>query len=482
LSARSFFTAERALSWRQVGVSLFATNLSSIALVGLAGGGYQSGIAVFNYEWMAALILVAFASFFLPSFYANGLNTTSAQLGRRYDRRIGVMLSLVTVVLAVAVELAGALYAGARVLGLVLPHMPFALLIAVLGAASALLAMGDGLKLIVKAQVAQFILLLAASAVVSGAAFLAAGGVHGAFEGLSPERMSLIRPASDPVVPWTGLLLGVPVLGFYFWCSNQVMVQRVLAARTLDDARLGCVLAGALKLLVLFLLIMPGVWAAKIFPDLASADDAYAALVLRLLPPPLIALVMTALLGATLTAAASNLNAVSTLIVFDFVKPLRKTAEGEGLVLAGRIAILAVTAVVVLWTPQITRFPSLWNYLQGVLAYVTPPFVALFIVSQMWSAATARGGFWGLIAGLSFGAALLAAQGLGLVALHFLVAAFAIFVVSGLTLVLVSGAGARDDDGARRARLSPAGRSGLAYRIAAPLLLATTAVVVWVFR
>src|SRR5688572_15233812 len=179
-------------------MSLFATNLSSVALVGLAGGAYQAGIVVFNYEWTGAIVLITFAALFLPSFYRNNLVTVSAQLGQRYDRRVGVMLSLVTIVLGVFVELSGALYAGARVLTVVRPDVSLTTAIVVLATIAALIAFSGGLRLIVKAQVVQFLLLLASSLIVSVTAFNAAGGLPEAFTSVPAERLSLIRPADDP--------------------------------------------------------------------------------------------------------------------------------------------------------------------------------------------------------------------------------------------------------------------------------------------
>jgi SSS family solute:Na+ symporter len=419
-------------------MSLFATNLSSVALVGLAGGAYQAGIVVFNYEWMATVVLITFAALFLPAFYRDNLVTVPAQLGQRYDRRVGVMLSLVTIILGVFVEMSGALYAGARVLTVARPDISLAGAIAGLAGIAALIAFSGGLRLIVKAQVVQFALLLASSLIVALSAFQAAGGLPEAFSAVPAERLSLIRPVDDPTLPWIGLLLGVPVLGFYFWCSNQVMVQRVLAARDLHQARLGCLFAGLLKLTVLFLLVMPGVWTERLYPDLANADDAYAALVLRLLSPPLMLIVLLALLGAALSATAATLNAISTLVAFDFFKVMKPAASDAQLVRAGRITAAVATLLVVVWAPRIEEFPSLWSYMQAVLSYVTPPFVALFVVGWFYPAATARAGFLALMAGLALGATLLMLQASAVLQIHFLIAAFAIFATSGVVLVLLS--------------------------------------------
>jgi len=250
---------------------------------------------------------------------------------------------------------------------------------------------------------------------------------------VSAASLSLIRPASDAALPWPGLLFGVPILGLYFWCTNQLMVQRVLSARNLDHGRWGCLFAGFLKLSVLFIMVLPGTCALLIYPHLKTGDLVFPRLVFGLLPPGLVGLAVAGFLSAVMSSSTSALNAAASIAALDLVPRLlpRRLLTGE--VQTGRIVTVVVLCIAVLWAPEIARFPSLWQYLQSVLAYTVPPVVAIYLAGIFWPRANATGAVAALGVGFGTGLVLMAAQNI-----QFLLAAPVIFVISLAVLIAVS--------------------------------------------
>ena len=384
-----YFLASRATRWPAIGLAMLAANMSSTALVALAGGAYAIGISVYNYEWTATVILVFFCLFLLPAVIRSQTYTMPEFLERRYDRRVRVQFALMSLFLIIFVDAAAVLYCGALVCRLLFPAWPLWLLVAALAAAAGLYTTLGGLRAVIYTEAVQAVVLLAGALMISISAFSRAGGWHTVMAGVNPSAISLIRPIGDAGVPWPGLLLGIPLLGFYYWCTNQSIVQRVLSAKNIDHARWGALFAGLLKLPVLFLIVLPGTCALLLFPHLPRADAVYPTLILRLLPAGLIGLVVAGFIASTMVSIASMLNSASTLITMDVVRPLRPGLGDRRVVKVGQWCTVALLAAAVAWAPQLQLFPSLWQYLQAVLAYVVPPVVALFICGMFWRAATA---------------------------------------------------------------------------------------------
>jgi SSS family solute:Na+ symporter len=240
-------------------------------------------------------------------------------------------------------------------------------------------------------------------------------------------------------VPWPGLLFGIPILGFYYWCTNQNIVQCVLTARSVEHARWGTLFAGLLKLSVLFLVVLPGTCALLLFPHLPRADVVYANLILHLLPDGLVGLVVAAFIAATLVGTASLLNSASTLITLDVVRRFRPDLGDERSIRIGRIATACLMLFAVAWAPQLYRFSSLWQYLQGVLAYVVPPIVVVFLMGKFWKGANAQGAKVTLFLGSLCGLALFLLNGVFKVThLHFLYVAPLLAVLDAMILLAVS--------------------------------------------
>ena len=271
-SSEDYFLAGRNMTWPIVGISLFAANIGSNTLIGLTSDAFQTNVAVYNYEWMAAVVLVVFGIFFLPFYLKSKVYTMPEFLERRYDTRTRYLFSGITIIGNVIIDTASGLYAGNLILKIMFPAVPSWIIIAFLAFAAAAYTIPGGLSSVVHTEVIQAILLILGSILVTYFAFSEVGGWKGMIDGLnelkeagaieksSSEVMSLIRPNSNKAMPWLGLILGVPLLGFYFWANNQFMVQRVLSAKDLNHGRWGAIFAGLLKLPVLFIMVIPGVW------------------------------------------------------------------------------------------------------------------------------------------------------------------------------------------------------------------------------
>jgi SSS family solute:Na+ symporter len=386
-----YFLASRATNWPVIGLALLASNMSSTALVGLAGGAYALGISVYDYEWSAIVILVFFCLFLLPSIIRSQNYTMPEFLERRYDGRVRLHFALLTLFLNIFVDSAGVLYSGSLVCQLLFPGWPLWLIVALLAGTAGLYTTLGGLRAVIYTEAVQAVVLMLGALMISIGAFSRAGGWNAVMRGVDPSAISLIRPIGDPSVPWPGLLLGIPLLGFYYWCTNQSIVQRMLSAKNIDHARWGALFAGLLKLPVLFLIVLPGTCALLLFPKLPRPDLVYPNLILHLLPAGIVGLVVAGFVASTMVSIASMLNSASTLITMDVIKQFKLSLSDSQVVRIGRVSTAALLVVAVAWAPQLQLFPSLWQYLQAVLAYAVPPVVALFLVGMFWRGANADG-------------------------------------------------------------------------------------------
>jgi SSS family solute:Na+ symporter len=438
-SSEDYFLAGRSMTWPIIGFSLFASNISSTTLIGLAGDAYATGISVFNYEWMAAFVLVFFCVFMLPFIVKSQVYTMPEYLERRYDHRVRMYFACLTLFLNIVVETAAALYAGSLVVGMAFPMLEQWQIIAILAVlAGAYTAIG-GLSAVMIAETAMVIVLLVGSAILSYLAYDAIGGFHVIAEKIEPEKLSLIRPLNDEGVPWLGLVTGVPLLGFYFWCTNQFMVQRILAAKDVQHGRKGALMAGLLKLTVLFTMVLPGTAAILLYPDLERPDLVYPTLLFKLMPPILLGLVFAGFIGALLSAVDATLNSASTLVTMDIVKRFKPDLTSKQLMVVGKAATLVIMLLAVLWAPQIKHFDSLFKYLQTVIAYAVPPSASMFLVGAFWRRANAEGAFAAMIVGIVAGIVLFIANAvMGVVDIHFLYIVPILVILCVATLVVVS--------------------------------------------
>lgn len=438
--AEDYFLAGRSMTWAIIGFSLFASNISSTTLVGLAGDAYSTGISVYNYEWMAGIILAFYAIFILPQVLRSQVFTMPEYLEKRFDRRARMLFAVLTLFLNIVVDTAASLYAGSLIVQMIFPDLAVWQIITALALVAGAYTILGGLSAVMITDTIQAILLLIGSVVITIFAFQKIGGDWSAVTAAVPDhKLSLIRPIGDPGVPWLGLVVGVPLLGFYFWCTNQFMAQRLLSAKNTDHARWGSLFAGLLKLPVLFIMVLPGTMAILIYPDLERPDLVFPTLMFDLLPAGLLGLVLAGFMAALMSQIDSTLNSASTLVTMDFIRPYRPDLSSEALMKIGRVVTFGFMLAAVLWAPQIAKFDSLFKYLQQVLSYTVGPIVALFIFGTFWSRANAQGAFWCLILGFAAGAVFFVLNAVwGMLDVHFLYVGPILFVLSSGVLVIAS--------------------------------------------
>jgi solute:Na+ symporter, SSS family len=495
LSAIDYFLASRASKWPVIGLAMFASNISSTALVGLAGGAYAIGIAVYDYEWSAIVVLVFFCIFLLPLIIASGTFTMPGFLEQRYDVRVRLLFALLTLFLNIFVDSAAVLYSGSLVCQILFPGTSLWLMVPLLAGGAGLYTIVGGLKAVIYTEVVQAFVLITGCAIISVLAFERADGWRAVMSHVDPAKISLIRPASDQGLPWPGLVLGIPLMGFYYWCTNQTIVQRMLSAENVEQARWGALFAGLLKLPVLFLIVLPGTCALILFPHLVRADLVYPTLIMNLLPSGMIGLVVAGFVAATMVSIASMLNSASSLITMDLIRHFRPHLSDRHVVRAGRWTTAALLLVAVAWAPQLIRFPSLWQYLQAVLAYAVPPAVAIFGIGLFWRGATADGATATLLGGSLCGFILFLCNSvMGWTHFHFLYAAPLLTVIDSGILIGVSRLRPAATNAVREATMWRRGRyraqsarliappAWSDYRWLAAGLLALTAALVVVFR
>jgi SSS family solute:Na+ symporter len=421
-SSEDYFLAGRNMPWYVIGISMFSANISSNSLIAITGGAYKGGIVFFNYEWMASVVLTFFCVFILPFYLKSQVYTMPEFFEKRYDVRSRYYFSFITLVGNIFIDTAGTLFAGVVIAKLVYPEANTLLIVSLLAIFAAGYTIFGGLSSVMRTEMVNTVILLISAVILCFIVYSKAGGYDAIVahaNAKDPSFMHLVQPADHPDMPWQGLLLGVPLLGFYFWCNNQFIVQRALSAKNADEARKGALFAALLKIPILFLLVFPGLAALKLYPNLQEmyagqlknfADGAYPTLVFDLLPAGLVGLVVAGFLAAMASAVSATLNSASTLVTMDFVQKFRPDMDSKGLVRAGQIATVFFMLITVAWAPQIANFESLMNYMQGVLALISPPVVAIFLLGLFWKRANADGAFAALMAGLAIAIFTVASQ------------------------------------------------------------------------
>jgi SSS family solute:Na+ symporter len=385
-TGKDFFLAGRSLGWVAIGFSLFASNISSSTIIGLSGQAYRSGISVSNYEWMAVPLLVFMTIFFIPFFIRSKISTIPEFLEKRYSRFARRYVSLFTILLMVIVDTASSLFAGVLVLQMFFPNLggwqTYLVLTMLAGAYTAT----GGLRAVVFTDILQAVIILLGGSILL---FAVLGQFDYSWDAamatVPAPNASLIQPLDDKNLPWLGTLIGVPVLGFYYWSTTQIICQRILGARDLNNARWGALLGGFLKLPVLFLMVIPGLFAATLLPGLENSDLVFAEMVVKLLPPGVIGIVLAGLIAAIMSSIDSALNASSALIVMDFIQPSRPELTPTEIGKYGRITTLFLMVFAALWAPMISNFDGIFDYLQIVLSFLVPPIVTVFLMGVLWA-------------------------------------------------------------------------------------------------
>lgn len=403
-TGEDLFLGGRTFTFGLIGLSLFASNISSTTLIGLSGAAYSTGIVQSVYEWLSGIPLIIAALVFIPLYLRAKITTIPEFLELRFDRRSRSFFSIVTIFTSIVVDTAGGLYAGSLVLQIFFPNLILWQTCLFLALVAGIYTAFGGLKAVVYTDAIQAIILLIGCSVLTYMLFDKLDFSWAKVLAAAPEgHFSVVRPIDDPSLPWTGLLLGVPFLGFWYWSTNQYIVQRVLGAKDIKHARWGVVLAGFLKVIPLFIMVIPGAMAISLLPGLDNPDQVFPTAVLTILPVGLVGLVLAGLISAIMSSVDSTLNSASTLVVVDFVKPNNPNISEKQVANYGRITTLVLMVVAAIWAPMIQNFEGIWSYLQQMFSIIVPPIVVIFLMGVFYKRGNGHGAFWTLVIGSILG-------------------------------------------------------------------------------
>ena len=412
-TSADYFLAGRSVGWFAIGASLFVSNISTEHFIGLAGSGASTGLAVGHFEWLACLILLILGWVFVPFYLRSNVFTMPEFLERRFSRSCAVYLASISIIAYVFTKISVHLYAAAVVLERVVGWSPLTAAV-ILVVATGVYTIAGGLAAVIYTDLVQTIILIAGAVVLTLIGLDKVGGFTGLRAAVPPDYFHMIKPASDASFPWTGIFFGAPILGIWYWCTDQVIVQRVLSAKDEGHAKAATIFAGFLKILPVFMLVLPGLIAFALYRDLfkigadgqvLNGDIAYPTLIINLLPTGLVGLMIAALLAALMGAMSSVFNSTSTLVTLDFYKKIRPEATEVQLVNFGRFATGAMVILGLLWVPFIHLINSqLYIYLQSVQAYISPPIAACFILGILWPRLNSAGAISSLLTGFVLGA------------------------------------------------------------------------------
>ncbi|MDA1234393.1 MAG: sodium:solute symporter [Acidobacteria bacterium] len=409
MTGEAYFLGGRTLRWPVIGAALFASNISTIHLVGLAGSGYKSGLLQGNYEWIAPFTLIILSLVFAPFYFRNKIQTLPEYAERRFGPSSRSFLAFMGILGALFIHIGISLYAGAKVFEQFfgIDVMTSILLISAL---TAIYTVVGGLKAVVVTETIQTVLLIGGSLIVTVLAVqaLPGAGIHSWAElqaAVGPEKLHVITFDKSTDADFVSFLLGYWVLGVWYWCTDQTIVQRVLAAHTERDAQLGPLFAGFLKILPMFILVFPGVIAYAIFRDQigADADQALPFLIQELVPTGLRGLITAGLLAALMSTIAAALNSCGTLVAVDIVARLRPDTTDAQQVRIGRWSALGVMILAIAWSTQGDKFSSIFEAVQQIGAALAPPITAVFVLGVFWKRGTHQAALGTLIFGLVMG-------------------------------------------------------------------------------
>jgi solute:Na+ symporter, SSS family len=445
-----YFLADNSLTWPVIGLAMFAANISTVHLVSLAQSAYTSGLLYGNYEWMAGFTLILLSLFFAPLYLRTRVPTLPDYLERRYNRNCRDVLSFVSLISAIVIHIGVALFTAAAVLCFIfgIPETKTILgldallfFIIALGVLTGIYTVIGGLLAVVWTESVQTVLLLVGAVCVTIIGYRAVGGweamahllatqphpllgVEGGAELSTKSFLNMLHPRGDNTVignvPWYSILLGYPVIGIWYWCCDQTIVQRVLAAKDEQHARLGPLFCAFIKILPVFLFVLPGVicvalvqkgyfgWetvagATRAIGPVAS-KDAYPFMITHLLPLGLKGLVVAAMLAAAMQTCSAALNSAATLFAYDIWKRWRPATTDHRLVSIGRWTTVAATVLAIALSPIFGHYDTIFQGLTVLISYIAPPITAVFLVGVFWPRAGGRAAFLTMVCGGLLGA------------------------------------------------------------------------------
>ena len=472
-AAADYFLAGKDQGWLVVGASLFASNIGSEIILGVSGAGARGDMPMANFEILASLVLILLGWVFVPFYLRTGVYTMPEFLEKRYSRACRTYLSVVSILAYVITKISLIIFAGALVFETIgIPFWTGAIITVI---ATGFYTVLGGLRAVIYTDMVQAFILLFGTLAVTWFGLHQLGGWEGMMESLDvaaqqpgnppAERFfNLWRPMSDTDYPWTGMLFGAPILGVWYWCTDQYIVQRTLSAKDVSNARKGALFAGYLKLLPVFIFFIPGVIAYALLQQgtiefsLDNADQALPALITSFLPVGIKGLAIAGLLAALMSSLSSAFNSSSTLLTIDFYKHYRPNASDKSLVRFGQLATVVLVIVSLGWIPFMRALMGggIFHYLQSVQAYISPPIAAVFLFGLMYKWINARGAIVALWTGFALGILRLVTEFLSkegiinvaedsllgmMLSINFLHYALVLFIFSTTVLMIVSKTG-----------------------------------------
>ena len=405
-NTEDYFLAGRNVGWFVVGASIFASNIGSEHVVGLAGAGASDKLPMLIYEIHAWIVLIL-GWVFLPFYQRAGVFTMPEFLEKRFDSRLRWILSVFSIVAYVLTKISVTIYAGGIVVSALLGIDFWTGAIATVILTGLYTVLG-GMRAVVYTETLQALVLIVGAGVLTYIGLDRVGGWESMKATVTPEYLNMWRPATDPDFPWPSLFISSTIVGIWYWCTDQYIVQRTLTAKNIKEGRRGTIFGALMKLLPVFLFLIPGVIALtlKMRGELHwdSPDEAFPVLMSNLLPAGLRGLVAAGLLAALMSSLASVFNSVSTLFTVDIYKKLRPETPEKKLVQTGQIATLVVVLIGILWIPIMSNISGvLYEYLQSVQTYIAPPIAAVFVMGIAHRRINAQGAYITLIAGFIIG-------------------------------------------------------------------------------
>jgi SSS family solute:Na+ symporter len=415
--AEGYFLAGGTLTWPIIGLALFSTNISTVHLVSLAEEGYKNGLVYGNTEWMAAFTLIVLALFFAPFYLKAKVATLPDFLEKRYSKGSRNWLAFLSIISAVFIHIGFTLYTAAVVIkGLFGLNLNVSIItVAVL---TGLYTIIGGLLAVVMTETVQTVVLLIGAVCLTVISFRAVGGWDGLMFSIDPDMLSMLRGSNDPSgLPWYAVFLGYPVIGIWYWCTDQTIVQRVLGARNENHARVGPLFAGFIKILPVFILILPGLICSVLIaqgklpalpldaegkPDTAQA---YSMMIQNLLPPGLTGVMAASLLAAAMSTVSGALNSIATLFSYDLYKQWRPRTSPRQLVFIGRSITFLAMILAIVWSIYGIQGQgkTIFQQFATIICLLSPPITVTFLLGVFWKKASSFGSLMNMIIGTGLG-------------------------------------------------------------------------------
>lgn len=415
-NSSDYFFANRSLPWFLVGSSIIAANISAEQFIGMSGSGFAIGLGIATYEWIAAIILIVVAKYFLPVFIEKKIFTMPQFLALRYDNRIKTILAIFWLSLFVFVNLTSILYLGALALKAI---FGIKLIYGIIGLAifSLLYTIANGLKAIASTDIIQVLILLVGGLITTYFAVNQVGGNTGILNGFEtmfreiPDKFHMIIKKSDPnyfYLPGIRAIIGgIWIAGIYYFGANQYIIQKAFGAKSLQEAQKGMVFAGYLKMILPFVVVIPGIVAFALSAEIAKPDEAYPWILENIIPSGIKGLIFAALIAAIVSSFSAIINSTSTIFTMDLYKPyIHPKASEKRLVAVGRISGIVAMAIAVIVAPLLGSIEQAFQFIQEYTGMISPGITAIFVFGMFWKRTTSTAALWGTILSIPVSAAI----------------------------------------------------------------------------